>query len=321
MASQSWAQAMRNCAPIALFAYNRPDHLAKTLNALRANPEAQATDLFVFSDGPRDETAAPTVADVRKLLGNVPGFRSVTIINRESNYGLGKSIIDGVSTVCAKFGRVIVLEDDLVTSPFFLQYMNDGLDFYNDDIRVASVLGYALPLPVKAPETYFIRGADCLGWATWQRAWSLFEPDGQILLHELELTKQSVALDLNGALAFTQMLRDQIAGRNSSWAVRWHVSMFLRDMLTLTPHRSLVLHIGNDGSGTNFGNETLLDTVLSSERVIVRDIPVEEHIGMRQATERYYFAYKSMSARLFRRIHRTLNFFANRHKFYFLTLL
>jgi hypothetical protein len=321
MASQSWAQAMRNCAPIALFAYNRPDHLAKTLNALRANPEAQATDLFVFSDGPRDETAAPMVADVRKLLGNVPGFRSVTIINRERNYGLGKSIIDGVSTVCAKFGRVIVLEDDLVTSPFFLQYMNDGLDFYNDDIRVASVLGYALPLPVKAPETYFIRGADCLGWATWQRAWSLFEPDGQILLYELELTRQSVALDLNGALAFTQMLRDQIAGRNSSWAVRWHVSMFLRDMLTLTPHRSLVLHIGNDGSGTNFGNETLLDTVLSSERVMVRDIPVEEHIGMRQATERYYFAYKSMSARLFRRIHRTLHFFANRHKFYFLTLL
>lgn len=244
---------MRDCAPIALFAYCRPKHLARTLDALRANPESCATDLFVFSDAPRDEGIAPAVAEVRELLGDVTGFRSVTTIMREQNFGLGKSIIDGVSLICSKFNRVIVLEDDLVTSPYFLRYMNDGLDRYAEDTRVASVLGYALPLTGDAPETYFVRGADCLGWATWRRAWSLLEVDGRRLLDELERSHQSMVLDMNGALDFTQMLRDQIAGRNSSWAVRWHVSMFLRNMLTLTPRHSLVLHIGNDGSGTNFG--------------------------------------------------------------------
>lgn len=297
---------MRDCAPIALFAYCRPKHLARTLDALRANPESCATDLFVFSDAPRDESIAPAVAEVRELLEDITGFRSVTTIMREQNFGLGKSIIDGVSLICNKFSRVIVLEDDLVTSPYFLRYMNDGLDRYAEDTRVASVLGYALPLTGDAPETYFVRGADCLGWATWTRAWSLLEVDGQRLLDELERSHQSMVLDMNGALDFTQMLRDQIAGHNSSWAVRWHVSMFLRNMLTLTPRHSLVLHIGNDGSGTNFGKESFLDTALYTNSVAVKEIPVAEHEGMREATQLYYRNYKTFLARLVRRGRRLL---------------
>ena len=300
---------MRKYAPVALFAYNRPSHLTQTLDALRANPEAYLTDLYVFSDGAKDESVEHAVAQVRKVLTDVRGFKSITVIAREQNLGLGKSIIDGVSMICKNHGCVIVLEDDLVTSPYFLRYMNDGLSYYAEDNRVASILGYALPLPVKAPTTYFIRGADCLGWATWQRAWSLFEVDGQRLLDELEKTNQLDVLDMQGAQAFTQMLRDQIAGRNSSWAVRWHISMFLLNKLTLTPHASLVVHIGNDGSGTNFGHETFLDTVLHKECVKIRAIPIEEHLDMRQATKQYYQSYASISARLFRRVRRLINGF------------
>lgn len=291
-----------NSAPIALFAYNRQRHLQETVEALLRNPEATDTDLFVFSDGPKNESAAEAVSEVRDYLKSIAGFHSVTVIEREHNLGLGKSIIDGVSTVCASRGRVIVLEDDLVTAPHFLEYMNDGLNAYAEDLRVASVLGYALPLSVKLPETYFVRGADCLGWATWSRAWNLFEPDGARLLEELKHSGQSEALDLNGALGFTQMLRDQIAGKNNSWAVRWHVSMFLRGMLTLTPYRSLVTHIGNDGSGSNFGHEPLLDTPLCMNKIRVGNIAVEEHQAARLATERYYRTYKSIWARALRRI-------------------
>lgn len=297
---------MRKYAPVALFAYNRPSHLTRTLDALGANPEAYLTDLYVFSDGAKNELTKHAVAQVREVLADVRGFKSVTVIAREQNLGLGKSIIDGVSMICEKHGCVIVLEDDLVTSPYFLRYMNDGLSYYAEDSRVASILGYALPLSVKAPTTYFVRGADCLGWATWQRAWSLFEADGQRLLDKLEKTNQIDELDMQGVQAFTQMLRDQIAGLNSSWAVRWHISMFLLNKLTLTPHASLVVHIGNDGSGTNFGNETFLDTVLHNENVAVCEMPVEEHLGMREATKRYYQSYKSLRARLLRRIQRLL---------------
>lgn len=295
---------MRKYAPVALFAYNRPSHLTRTLDALGANPEAYLTDLYVFSDGAKDELTKHAVAQVREVLADVRGFKSVTVIAREQNLGLGKSIIDGVSMICEKHGCVIVLEDDLVTSPYFLRYMNDGLSYYAEDSRVASILGYALPLSVKAPTTYFVRGADCLGWATWQRAWSLFEVDGQRLLDELEKTNQIDALNMHGAMDFTQMLRDQIAGRNNSWAVRWHISMFLLNKLTLTPHASLVLHIGNDGSGTNFGEESFLDTVLYMQPIEIKQIPVEEHVEMCKVTGKYFRAYKSLPARLIRRIRR-----------------
>ena len=291
-----------NSAPIALFAYNRLRHLRETVEALLRNREAADTDLFVFSDGPKNESVAEAVGEVRDYLKSITGFRSVTIIERAHNLGLGKSIIDGVSTVCASHGRVIVLEDDLVAAPHFLKYMNDGLNAYAEDLRVASVLGYALPLPVELPETYFVRGADCLGWATWSRAWNLFEPDGARLLEELVRTGQADALDMNGTMGFTQMLRDQIAGKNSSWAVRWHVSMFLKGMLTLTPGRSLITHIGNDGSGSNFGHESLLDTPLCMNEIRVGNIAVEEHRAARLATERYYRAYKSLWARALRRL-------------------
>jgi GT2 family glycosyltransferase len=164
-------------APIALFVYNRPDHARQTIEALKENELSAESDLIIFADGPKNSGAQAKVNEVRKLIKNVIGFRSLTIHESPNNKGLANSIIDGATKVCEEYGRVIVLEDDLVTSPWFLKYMNDALNTYEQDERVISVHGYTYPVDEPLPETFFLRGADCWGWATWKRGWELFEPN------------------------------------------------------------------------------------------------------------------------------------------------
>jgi hypothetical protein len=241
-----------NLAPLALFVYNRLEHTQRTLEALRANELAADSELFIFSDGARTAAGQPLVEELRTHLRTVSGFGKVEIIERSSNLGLAGSIISGVGELCERFGRVIVLEDDLVTSPWFLTYMNQALELYRDDPQVASIHGYCYPAPAGTlPETFFLRGADCWGWATWNRAWQLFERDGTRLLHELQRRGLCRQFDLDGAYPYTAMLRNQIAGRVDSWAIRWHAACFLAGCLTLYPGRSLVRNIGLDGSGTH----------------------------------------------------------------------
>ena len=170
---------------------------------------------------------------------------------------------------------MIVLEDDLVTSTHFLQYMNDGLNIYSNDERVASIHGYVYPID-GLPETFFMRGADCWGWATWKDRWAMFEPDGVKLLGELTRQNLTKRFDLNGSYGFTQMLVDQITGKNNSWAVRWHASIFLQNKYTLYPGKSLVMNIGNDGSGTHCGESNLFSSELLTTSVNVASIPVQE---------------------------------------------
>lgn len=238
-------------APIALFVYNRPLHTQQTLEALLKNDLAAESDLFIFSDGAKSQESSAAVKEVRAYIRSVSGFRSVSIYERALNAGLAGSIIDGVTKVCDERGRVIVLEDDLVTSRWFLSYMNQALQMYEDDEEVASIHGYCYPVRDKLPETFFLRGADCWGWGTWGRAWRHFEPDGTKLLRALADRRLERAFDLDGAYSFTGMLRDQIAGKNDSWAARWHASCFLKGKLTLYPGRSLVRNIGNDASGAH----------------------------------------------------------------------
>ena len=154
-----------------------------------------------------------------EYIKNINGFKRVTIIEREKNWGLANSIIDGVTKIVNEYGKIIVLEDDLVTSPYFLKFMNEALEIYNDEPNVASIHGYIYPI-VNLPETFFIKGADCWGWATWKEKWSIFEADGKKLLDELQNRKLQNEADFNGSYGFTQMLKDQIDGKNNSWAVR-----------------------------------------------------------------------------------------------------
>lgn len=239
-------------APIALFTYNRPDLTLRTIQSLRENFGALDHDLHIFSDGPRDSSQEDSVQAVRELLKTVTGFRQVHIHQSIHNKGLAKSIIEGVSELLAKSETVIVLEDDMITSPYFLKYMTENLVRFRDNSEVISIHGYCYPIPPQK-NSFFIRGADCWGWATWRRGWDFFETNGNSLLQQLETEGLTREFDFNNSYPYTQMLRDQIAGKNNSWAIRWYASAFLLGKLTLYPSQSLVQNIGFDGSGTHSG--------------------------------------------------------------------
>ncbi|MHA4847421.1 glycosyltransferase family protein [Flavitalea antarctica] len=263
-------------APILLFTYNRLKHTRNTVEALKANTLAKQTDLLVFSDAAKIPEAVPAVLSVRAYLHTITGFRKVIIIERETNYGLGRNIISGVSQILQTAQSAIVIEDDLVVSPYFLDFMNDGLRIYENEQQVISIHGYTYPVSRTLPETFFIKGADCLGWATWQRSWKEFESDGQVLLDRLIAEKKTDEFDFGGTFPFTQMLKDQIEGKNTSWAVRWYASAFLNDRYTLYPGKSLVYHAGGDGTGTNTGFNSLLDVELSKDRITVERKEVKQ---------------------------------------------
>ncbi len=291
-------------APVILFAYNRPNHIKRTIESLLKNKEASKSELFVFSDAPKREGDRSKVEQVREYLSTVDQFQSVTIIERKFNYGLGKNIIDGVTEIVATYGKVIVLEDDLIASPYFLEYMNAGLDLYENDNKVISIHGYVYPVKEKLPETFFLKGTDCLGWGTWKRGWDIFEPDGNLLLKKILETDQANAFDYNNAYPFTQMLKDQIEGKNNSWAVRWYASAFLNDKYTLYPGKSLVYHAGGDGSGTNTGYDSQLDVTLSKEPIKLNKINVEQNILAYNSFIKFYktISHPSIFYRLKRKL-------------------
>jgi hypothetical protein len=284
-------------APIALFTYNRLAHTRETVEALLKNELAAQSDLYVFSDGPRSDEDEAGVAAVRKYLGDISGFQSTRIVDQPRNLGLAQSIIAGVTDVCRRAGRVIVMEDDVITSPYFLRYMNEALEMYEHDSEVISVHGYLYPLRANLPETFFIRGADCWGWATWKHGWALFNPDGRSLLAELEARKLTDEFDFNNTFAYTDMLKKQIAGENNSWAIRWYASAFLQNKLTLYPGRSLVQNIGHDSTGEHCGETDDFDVRLVNRPVKLERLPRAENAVARLAIENYFRARRRPSFR------------------------
>jgi len=285
-------------APIVLFVYARPDHTRRTVEALLANPEAAESDLIVFSDAAKTSEKYLSVEEVRHYIETVEGFRSITVYHRTYNYGLAKSIIEGVTQVLHNYDTVIVLEDDMVTSPYFLDYMNEGLKRFAGDDRVISIHGYVYPVASSLPETFFLRGADCWGWATWQRGWALFNSDGQFLLSELKRQKLLKAFDFNGAYGYSNMLKGQINGTNDSWAIRWYASAFLANKLTLYPGHSLVHNIGNDSSGTHCGESSVLDVMLASQPIDLSVVSVEHSVNAAQAFEHFFRESRSPKRKL-----------------------
>jgi hypothetical protein len=279
-------------APITLFVYNRPAHTRQTVEALLKNELAGESDLIIFSDAPKKPEAAEAVREVREYIRTVTGFRSVSIVEREKNLGLANSIIDGVTSVVNERGRIIVLEDDLVTSPYFLRFMNDALDLYEREESVISIHGYIYPVAEKLPETFFLRGADCWGWATWKRGWELFEPDGEKLLASLKIEHLEREFNFGGSYDYLGMLVSQVKGENDSWAIRWYASAFLKNKLTLYPGRSLVLNIGNDSSGTHCGATEIFSGDTIARPVAVGGIPIVANLEARSAVAKYFAAHK-----------------------------
>lgn len=259
-------------APIALFTYRRPDCTERLLASLLQNPEIRESRVFAFSDGARSPTDEDAVSATRRVL-RACSLPHLEVIERGSNLGLANSVIDGVTTLCHRFGRVIVLEDDLVLSRHYLAYMNEALDRFAEEPRVFHVSGYMypVPLPTRLDAVFLPFISSSGGWATWQRAWTFFDSRGTAYARLAADTSARNRFDLNGTYRFFEMLEAQLQGRVDSWAIRWYLTTFARDGLALFPTRSLAQNIGVGVGATH----TALRTVPRQLRAVAHDVPVK----------------------------------------------
>jgi hypothetical protein len=258
---------MQNLAPIALFVYNRPEHTRRTLNYLQKNLLADESRLFIFSDAPKTDDDKIKVEQVRQLIKEVSGFKSVKIILRKENLGLANSIISGVTQLVNEYGKIIVFEDDLLSSPYTLQYFNEALTRYATEEKVMHIGAYMYELAdKKLPQTFFFRAATSWGWATWARAWKDFEDDVDVLLNQFDKHKTD-QFSINSTMNFWKQLIGFKAGKNDSWAIRWYASIFLKGGLTLNPSTSFIQNIGNDGSGVHSNKENMYQVHIAKKAV------------------------------------------------------
>lgn len=267
---------MAEPAPIALFGYNRPEHTARAIEALAKNDLARESELNVFCDGaavPEDETA---VGQVREVARRAEGFREVRVVERDRNLGLAQSLISGISETLEREDRIIVLEDDLVTSPHFLRFMNDGLERFAGSEKVLSVCGYRFPVEGSLPDAYFLPGAFCWGWATWRRGWDLYEYDDRRLLEEIDQRDLIYEFDFMGSDPLTKILQQSLFPEKEvdSWALRWMGTACIHGMFGLYPGQSLIQNEGFDGSGRHAGLQEHFSTAMAERPMVVGDIPL-----------------------------------------------
>ncbi|MDX8338072.1 glycosyltransferase [Draconibacterium sp. IB214405] len=249
-------------APILLFVYNRPWHTEQTIKALQKNELALVSELFIYSDAPKNESSVELVDKVRDYINGINGFKNVEIIERTENWGLAKSIIDGVTEIVNRYGKVIVLEDDIVTSPYFLTFMNNALDFYNEEKKVWHISGWNYPVnPEGLGDAFLWRGMNCWGWATWADRWRFFEKDTDELIKEFS-EKDISRFNIDGAENYWGQVLDNRDGRINTWAVFWYATFFKRNGLSLNPVRSFVNNIGFDNSGVHCGTSKIYENSL-----------------------------------------------------------
>lgn len=244
---------MSNLAPIILFAFNRAEALKNTISSLLENSEAKDSIIYIFVDGARKnkEGEAEKVLAVQEYVKSVVGFKEIHYSFSEQNKGLANSIIDGVSCVINRYGRAIVLEDDLVFSSNFLAFMNAGLDKYENESKVFSICGYTnkvkVPSPYKA-DAYFCTRSSSWGWATWADRWDSVDWD---LKNWGKYAKMGRAFNRWGGSDCFRMLKSVRFGSGNSWAIRFCFAQFLQDKISLFPIVSKVKNDGFDGDGTN----------------------------------------------------------------------
>jgi len=245
-------------APIVLFVYNRLIHARQTVEALQKNALAKESDLIIYSDAPKDSSAVGAVCEVRNYVKTIAGFRSISIVERDRNWGLANSVIDGVTTVVNQYERIIVLEDDLVTSPNFLEYMNAALHHYESDLKAFSITAYNFPeQTMLIPhdylwDTYAAFRCCSWGWATWSNRWQQVDWD---MAYYATFMRDRTAQELfnRGGPDLTQMLKWQHERRIDSWAIRFGYAHYANQMHCIYPVKTLVANIGLDHSGTHCG--------------------------------------------------------------------
>jgi hypothetical protein len=284
-----------NVAPVALFVYNRPRHTELTLRALSRNFLAEKTKLYVFCDGTRKERdiqEARLISEVRDLVKRQNWCGDFIVRERETNLGLAGSIRSGIDEVFLENDRIIVLEDDLITSPGFLTYMNKALSLYESDPQVMNISAH---LPETSyqhvlPETFFLRNMSCWGWGTWRYAWQNIRWDPNYLLDELKHQPGGLKrFNLDGCYPFSEQLEKNRTRIITTWAIFWDATIYLAGGFSLFPGQSLVENIGTDGTGENFGSDesSLYKTTLAGS-ISVSRIKIKESLRGRYYMKSFY---------------------------------
>ena len=275
-------------APIIFFAFNRPEHTLRSLTALKSNPLASRSLLYIYCDGPRlDETAEglDRIAQVREVVARERWAGEIVPRFRDKNVGLGEGLPLGISEVLADHDRAIIVEDDVVVTSGFLEYMNAALDLYADDERVMHVSAFTSPIEIPAdyPEsTFFYNHTTCWGWGTWRRAWRHFSQDGARLMREIDASGRKRYINLDNAHEYYWALKYLDMGRSQDWNCYWHVAVSLKGGHCLHPVHSLAQNIGFDGSGAQCRDDEEFANPATVERLPIRKIPVEEHRELRR---------------------------------------
>jgi len=285
-----------NLAPIVLFVYNRPGHTRQTLEALSNNDLADQSKLFVFADGMKSgatETQIQAIKDTKKVIREKNWCKEVHLIEAGHNKGLADSIISGVTKIINQYGKVIVLEDDIVTSKGFLKYMNDALELYKEEDKVMHVSAFIYPTNMeKMPNTYFYNVNSCWGWGTWKKAWEKFNSDTSELLHNVSKNYDEFIFNGGQGSVFFQQLEANFIGQLKTWAVKWHSSIYLHNGLCLHPNKSLTINIGLDNSGEHCGIDNFHKPKYFAEFINVERLdPAQSermHLHASQAIQRYF---------------------------------
>lgn len=281
----------KNLSPIVLFVYDRPIHALRTLKGLRDNHLSDKSILYIYADGAKKNASTDELIRIKETRENIRKenwCKDVFIIESEENKGLADSIIIGVTETVNKYGKVIVLEDDLNTSPYFLQYMNDALSLYEDEEKVMHISGYMFPVKTKLPETFFYNTASCWGWGTWKRAWKHFEPNAHLLMNKIEKLGLLKKFNIEGTYCFSCQLKRNISGEAKTWAIKWYASIFLKEGLSLHPYPSLVNNIGHDGSGEHCIKSERFNWSKLADKIKVEKIELKESLVARKNMRHFY---------------------------------
>jgi len=267
-------------SPVVLFTYRRVPK--ETIESLLKNNLAKESELFIFSDGYKNDIDKQDVLEVRKYFKTISGFKSITIYESEKNKGLANNIIDGVTQIIDKYKKVIVLEDDLIVSSDFLDYMNEALEFYKDDKKIWSISGYGPNMKCLEnynEDIYLSTRASSWGWATWKSRWDSIDWDIQDW-QEFKQNKKAIEKFNLGGNDMYKMLELQMLGKIDSWAIRWCYNQFKQDKYTIYPKKSKIINNGfSDNKGThNNGTYSKLVKILDNNQITFIPLSINEKI-------------------------------------------
>lgn len=257
-------------SPIILFVYKRLWHTRQTIQSLQRNKLAEKSNLYIFSDGPKCPSEKNQVDELRNYINSITGFKKVIIQQSDMNLGLANSVISGISKVIREYKKAIILEDDLIISPNFLKFMNEALNFYEDNQKIFSISGYSFPIKIPfgyTKDIYILPRSSSWGWGTWSNRWEIVDwdvKDYQTFLNDKNIQR---LFNLAGD-DLSSMLKAQMNGQIDSWAIKWAYAHFKKKTYCLFPIRSKILNIGTDKSGTHFKAKVKkFDTQLDNDNV------------------------------------------------------